>query len=164
MKKLVVFLMMMLPLGLFAQEKIALVNPQEIIEAMPEFADMQKQMTDMEEKYKKEMQVMNDEYQKKYEDFVAQQETLTENIRLKRMQELQDLEQRTQNFIQISQQDFQKMYSDLLMPIQEKVRNAINTVGGEKGYTYILDPQVILYTGTGSIDATPFVKAKLGLN
>ena len=107
---------------------------------------------------------MNDEYQKKYEDFVAQQETLTENIRLKRMQELQDLEQRTQNFIQISQQDFQKMYSDLLMPIQEKVRNAINTVGGEKGYTYILDPQVILYTGTGSIDATPFVKAKLGLN
>ena len=45
MKKLVIFLLMMLPLGLFAQEsKIAIVNTQEVMMAMPEFTDMQKQM------------------------------------------------------------------------------------------------------------------------
>ena len=59
----------------------------------------------MEAKYKSEMQVMEDEYKKKYSDFVAQQDSLTENIKMRRMQELQDMEQRTQNFIQISQQD-----------------------------------------------------------
>ena len=38
MKKLIIFLLMMLPLGVFAQEsKIAIVNTQEVIQAMPEF-------------------------------------------------------------------------------------------------------------------------------
>ena len=42
MKKLIIFLLMMLPLGVFAQEsKIAIVNTQEVIQAMPEFANMQ---------------------------------------------------------------------------------------------------------------------------
>ena len=35
MKKLIIFLLMMLPLGVFAQEsKIAIVNTQEVIQAM----------------------------------------------------------------------------------------------------------------------------------
>ena len=153
MKKLIIFLLMMLPLGVFAQEsKIAIVNTQEVIQAMPEFATMQKQMADMEAKYKNEMQVMQDEYNKKYSDFVAQQDSLTENIKMRRMQELQDMEQRTQNFIQISQQDFQKKQGELFTPIQDK------------GYTYILDPQIVLYQGNTAVDATQFVKAKLGIN
>jgi len=162
MKKLIIFLLMMLPLGVFAQEsKIAIVNTQEVIQAMPEFATMQKQMADMEAKYKNEMQ---DEYNKKYSDFVAQQDSLTENIKMRRMQELQDMEQRTQNFIQISQQDFQKKQGELFTPIQDKLKNAIKAVGDEKGYTYILDPQIVLYQGNTAVDATQFVKAKLGIN
>ena len=148
-----------------AQEaKIAIVNTQEVIQAMPEFATMQKQMADMEAKYKNEMQVMQDEYNKKYSDFVAQQDSLTENIKMRRMQELQDMEQRTQNFIQISQQDFQKKQGELFTPIQDKLKNAIKAVGDEKGYTYILDPQIVLYQGNTAVDATQFVKAKLGIN
>ena len=165
MKKLIIFLLMMLPLGVFAQEsKIAIVKTQEVIQAMPEFATMQKQMADMEAKYKNEMQVMQDEYNKKYSDFVAQQDSLTENIKMRRMQELQDMEQRTQNFIQISQQDFQKKQGELFTPIQDKLKNAIKAVGDEKGYTYILDPQIVLYQGNTAVDATQFVKAKLGIN
>ena len=161
MKKLIIFLLMMLPLGVFAQEsKIAIVNTQEVIQAMPEFANMQKQMADMEAKYKSEMQVMEDEYKKKYSDFVAQQDSLTENIKMRRMQELQDMEQR----IQISQQDFQKKQGELFTPIQDKLKNAIKAVGDEKGYTYILDPQIVLYQGNAAVDATQFVKAKLGIN
>ena len=156
MKKLIIFLLMMLPLGVFAQEsKIAIVNTQETI---------QKQMADKEAKYKNEMQVMQDEYNKKYSDFVAQQDSLTENIKMRRMQELQDMEQRTQNFIQISQQDFQKKQGELFTPIQDKLKNAIKAVGDEKGYTYILDPQIVLYQGNTAVDATQFVKAKLGIN
>ncbi len=135
-----------------------------MIQAMPEFATMQKQMADMEAKYKNEMQVMQDEYNKKYSDFVAQQDSLTENIKMRRMQELQDMEQRTQNFIQISQQDFQKKQGELFTPIQDKLKNAIKAVGDEKGYTYILDPQIVLYQGNTAVDATQFVKAKLGIN
>lgn len=164
MKKLVIFLLMMFPLGLFAQEsKIAIVNTQEVMMAMPEFTDMQKQMQEMEANYQKELKVMSDEYQKKYSDFIAQQDSLTENIRLRRMQELDDINQRSQNFIQVSQQDFQKKQNELLTPIQEKLRNAIAAVGKENGYLYILDPQIVLYKSDTAIDATAQVKAKLGI-
>ena len=156
---------MMLPLSIFAQEsKIAIVNTDEVIQVMPEFIDMQKQIADMEKKYQAEMKVMEEEYKKKYSDYMAQQDSLTENIKIRRMQELQDMEQRTQNFIQLSQQDFQKKQQELFTPIQEKLKNAIKAVGDEKGYTYIINPQVVLYAGSASVDATPFVKAKLGIN
>ncbi|WP_455626172.1 OmpH family outer membrane protein [Parabacteroides sp.] len=164
MKKLIVLLLMMLPLGAIAQEvKIAFVKTQEVFMAMPEVSTVEKQIADLNEKYNAEFKQMQDEYQKKYSDFIAQQDSLTENIKLRRMQEIQDIQQRMDNFVPIAQQDVQKKQQELLQPIQEKMRDAIQKVGEENGYTYIITPEVLLYTGTNAVDATPFVRTKLGL-
>lgn len=166
MKKLIIFLMMILPLGVFAQEaKVAIVNSNEIIASMPELTSMQEQMKQMNDKYAGEMKTMEEEFRKKYDDFIAQQDSMTENIKARRMQELSDLQQRVDNFTQVARQDMDKKQQELLAPIQEKVRNAIKAVGDEKGYAYIFDnnPGIVLYTGNAAIDATPLVKAKLGL-
>ena len=164
MKKLIVLLLMILPLGAIAQEvKIAFVKTQEVFMAMPEVSGMEKQMADLYEKYRVELKQMQDEYQKKYSDFVAQQDSLTENIKLRRMQEIQDIQERMDNFVQVAQQDVQKKQQELLQPIQQKLHEAIQKVGEEKGYTYIIDPAALLYTGTNAVDATPFVRTKLGL-
>lgn len=164
MKKLIVLLFMILPLGAIAQEvKIAFVNTQEVFMAMPEVSSMEKQMADLNEKYKLELKQMQDEYQKKYSDFIAQQDSLTENIKLRRMQEIQDIQGRMDNFMQVAQQDVQKKQQELIQPVQEKIQKAIKSVGDEKGYTYIIDPAALLYTGSNAIDATSFVKTKLGL-
>ena len=164
MKKLIVLLLMILPLGAIAQEvKIAFVKTQEVFMAMPEVSGMEKQMPDLNEKYRVELKQMQDEYQKKYSDFVAQQDSLTENIKLRRMQEIQDIQERMDNFVQVAQQDVQKKQQELLQPIQQKLHEAIQKVGEEKGYTYIIDPAALLYTGTNAVDATPFVRTKLGL-
>lgn len=114
-------------------------------------------MADLNEKYRVELKQMQDEYQKKYSDFVAQQDSLTENIKLRRMQEIQDIQERMDNFVQVAQQDVQKKQQELLQPIQQKLHEAIQKVGEEKGYTYIIDPAALLYTGTNAVDATPFV-------
>ena len=166
MKKLIVLLLMLLPFAgaMNAQEaKIAFVNAGEIFTMMPEFKDMQKKMEDLNAKYKTELETMNSEYQKKYSDFIAQQDSLTENIKVRRMQEVQDMQQRIDNFVQVAQQDVAKQQQDLMTPIQQKLQDAIKAVGAEQGYTYIIDPQVLLYTGPNAIDATSLVKAKLGL-
>ena len=54
---------------------------------------------------------------------------------------------------------------ELLSPIIEKVQNAVNAVGQEKGFTYILDKTagVVVFIGENAIDITSDVKAKLGL-
>ena len=166
MKKLIALLLMLLPFAgaVNAQEvKIAFVNTQEVFMALPEVADMQKKLEDLNAKYKKELETMQGEYQKKYSDFIAQQDSLAENIKVRRMQEVQDMQQRMDNFVQVAQQDVAKQQQDLLTPIQQKIQDAIKAVGAEKGYTYIIDPQVLLYQGSNAIDATQFVKAKLGL-
>ncbi|MCL3850676.1 MULTISPECIES: OmpH family outer membrane protein [Parabacteroides] len=166
MKKLIILLLMILPLGVFAQDmKVAIVNTNELIPLMPEVTAMQETLKQMNDKYMGEMKTMQDEYEKKYADYIAQQDSLTENIKLRRMQELSDIEQRVQNFTQVARQDMDKKQQELFTPIQDKVRNAIKAVGDEKGYAYILDsnPGMVLYTGSSAIDATPFVKAKLGL-
>jgi outer membrane protein len=155
---------MILPLGVVAQEiKIAYVTVQEIFASMPELPTIEKQLTDLNEKYTQELKAMQDEYQKKYSDYVAQQDSLTENIKLRRMQEIEDIRTRMENFVPIAQQDMQKKQEELYKPVQEKIQNAIKAVGEEKGYTYIIDPQVFLFTGSNAINATQFVRTKLGI-
>ena len=135
MKKLIVLLLMILPLSAIAQEvKIAYVKTQEVFMAMPEVSEMEKKLADLNEKYKGELKLMQDEYQKKYADFIQQQDSLTENIKLRRMQEIQDIQTRMDNFVQMGQQDVQKQQQDLLIPIQQKLQDAIKAVGDEKGY------------------------------
>ena len=148
MKKLVVLIMMLLPLGVFAQDKIAIVNTADIFNAMPEVSAVEKQLADLNAQYEKEFKTMQDEYTTKYSEYMSQQDSLTENIKLRRQQEIQDLETRIQNYVPVAQQDMQKKQQELYTPIQEKLQNAIKAVGDEKGYTYIINPQVLLYTGS----------------
>ncbi|GAB6394907.1 MAG: OmpH family outer membrane protein [Bacteroidales bacterium] len=166
MKRLIILSLLLLPAGGFAQElKIAYVNVQEIFMAMPEIPEIEKKIADLNERYQKELKTMQDEYTKKYSDFAAQQDSLTENIKLRRMQDIEDIRTRINNFIPIAEQDVQKQQQDLLQPVQDRIRAAIKEVGDEKGYTYVLsmEPSLFLYTGTNAIDATPFVKTKLKL-
>jgi outer membrane protein len=164
MKKLVVLLFALLPLGINAQDvKIAIVNQTEIFNAMPEVSTVQTQLKVLNDQYEKDIEVMNAEYTKKYSDYIAQQDSLTENIKLRRQQEIQDMQTRIENFVPVARQDMEKKAEELYAPIQEKVMNAIKAVGEEKGFTVIINPQVLLYVGSSTVDATPFVKEKLGL-
>jgi outer membrane protein len=166
MKKLVILLFTILPLAGFAQEvKIATVNQSEIFNAMPEVSAGETQIAALNEQYDKELKVMQDEYTKKYTEYVEKQDSLTENIKLRRQQDIQDMASRIENFMQVARQELEKKQQEVFTPIQEKMLNAIKAVGEEKGYTYIFtnNPQIVLYTGNNATDATPFVKAKLGL-
>ena len=78
MKKLIALLLVLLPFvgAANAQEaKIAFVNTQEVFMALPEVADMRKQIDDLNANYQKELETMQNEFQKKYSDFIAQQDS-----------------------------------------------------------------------------------------
>ena len=152
-------------LGAMAQGdiKIAYVITDDVFAKMPEVSDYESSLATLNESYKKELSGMQDEYNKKYSDFLAQQDSLPENIKVRRMQEVQELQQRIDNFMQVAQQDLQKKQQDLIAPIRQKLEDAIKKVGDENGYTYVVDRAVLLYAGSAAIDATPLVKQKLGL-
>lgn len=165
MKKIIALMaIMLLPLGAIAQNtKVAYVYAQEVMVIMPEFTEMQNSINALSENYRKELQQMEEEYRRKYTDFVNQQDSLTENIRMRRMQEIQDMETRIQTLVQTGEEEIQAKQQELVRPIQDKLRNAIKAVGDERNYSYIIDPQALLHIGSDVEDATPFVRTKLGL-
>jgi outer membrane protein len=163
-KKFILLALLALPAGAFAQEiKIAHVNTQEIFNNMPETSAMETAIADLNQSYTKELKQMEDEYNKKYAEFIEQSDSLTESIKLRRMQEVQDLQKRIETFYQQARQDVQKKQQELLVPIQKKISDAVNAVGDENNFTYIFENGAFLYTSPKSTDATQLVKTKLGL-
>ncbi len=79
------------------------------------------------------------------------------------MQEIEELDQKMQQFRGTASQDLNRQQETLMAPIQEKVRQAINTVGKENSMTFIFENILPVYIGTDVQDVTPKVKAKLGL-
>lgn len=148
-----------------AQNSIAFVNTLEIINSMPDKESATERLNTLNENYKQELQIMQNEYNKKYSDFITYQRNLAESIKLRRMQELTDLESRIQNFTKLAQKDIEEHEQLLLEPIKEKVNNAIKAVGVEYDFTviYDLDDSGIVFVSPGAIDANPLVKKKLGV-
>ncbi|HTN68532.1 MAG TPA: OmpH family outer membrane protein [Dysgonamonadaceae bacterium] len=148
-----------------AQNSVAYVNTVDLINSLPDKTSATERLATLNENYKQELQIMQNEYNKKYSDFITYQESLAESIKLRRMQELTDLENRIQNFTKLAQQDIEEHEQQLLEPIREKISDAISEVGIEQNFTviYDLDDPGIVFVTPKAIDANPFVKTKLGV-
>ena len=155
---------MLFPIFAGAQShKIGIVDSQKVLSEMPEMKSMQSELDNLAKKYEDTLVQRQKEFQTKYQDFVKEQETMVESIKSRKQQELEDLSKRIQDLNNVAQQDMQKKQVELFAPIQTKLREAINKVGNDGGFTYIMDSSQMLYVGTGSEDVTSLVKSKLGL-
>ncbi len=143
--------------------KIGIVDSQKVLSEMPEMKSMQAELDNLAKKYEDTLVQLQKEFQTKYQDFVKEQETMVESIKSRKQQELEDLSKRIQDLNNVAQQDMQKKQVELFAPIQTKLREAINKVGNDGGFTYIMDASQMLYVGSGSEDVTSLVKSKLGL-
>ncbi len=164
LKRIVLFAFLCLPLGMIAQEvKIAHVNSMEIFNAMPETAAAETELANLNQSLRGELQRMEEEYNKKYTEFMQQQDSLTQSIKIRRMQEVEDIKNRIETFYQQAEQDVAKKRNDLNAPIVQKIQTAIKAIGEEHGYTYMMEMGAFLYVSPKAVDATPLVKTKLGL-
>lgn len=148
-----------------AQMKIAYVNSSEIVESMPESAKVKSNLESYYNELQSQLQTMLTEYSSKVQDYEANQATLSNLVKQSKEKEIVDMENRIQQFRANAEEEMVKKQEELLKPVLEKVQNAINAVGKEKGYTYIIDNAAgtIIYMGADAIDATKDVKAKLSV-
>ena len=160
LKKIALLVVMFaLPLGAMAQAKFAHMNSQEVITVMPEFTKAQADLDAMSKKYQDEMQRTNEEFQKKYQEYLVQQDSLPKNIAERRQKELNDMAQ------QEAYQSMQKAQQDAMAPIYKKLDEAIQAVGKTEGVVYIFDlaRTPIPFVGAQSVDVTAKVKTQLGI-
>jgi len=162
MKKILVILALALPM-LASAQKFGHVDTQELFTQMPELNGVKAKMDTLQSMYENQLASMQEEFNKKVQEFQQGQATMTDGVREFRQQELADLEQRIQTFYQTAQQDIQRKQQEYLAPIHEKMANAIKAVGDEKGYTYIFDSAAMLYIAPDANNVMGDVKAKLGI-
>lgn len=171
LKKIALVIMLILPMGAIAQTlKFGHINSQEIIVAMPEFTAAQTELQTLQKKYVDEIDRLNKEFQTKYQAFqneMSGDNPLPENIAERRQKELQEMMQRAEQFQQEADQSMQKKQNELMMPIYQKLDEAIKAVGQAQGMIYIFDVArggVSYVSETLSVDAGPLVKTRLGIN
>lgn len=148
-----------------AQMKIAYVNSAEILESMPESAKVKTNLEAYYNELQTQLQTMLTEYSNKVQDYEANQASLSNLVKQSKEKEIVDMENRIQQFRANAEEEMAKKQEELLKPVLDKVQNAINAVGKEKGYTYIIDNAggTIVYLGADAIDASMDVKAKLNV-
>jgi len=164
-KKFLFIALVTFPVIAFAQEvqKIAYANRGDVVTSMPEYKAMQDSLKKANDEYQAELKILSDEYQKKLVAYTQQQDSLNESIKQRRLGELQDLQQRAQTFQETADKQQAELQQKLSQPIQEKLMKAINDVGKENNFLYIINSQAFLYVSPTATDATPLVKKKLGI-
>lgn len=166
MKKIVIMaLMAIMPFGAFAQ-KFGHFNSDDIIMVMNEYKSAQTELEDLKKQYSDELNYMDTEYGKKYEDYEKNRETLPDNIRERREQELIDSQQKMREYYERCQMELEQKSAELMNAINTKLQKAVQAVGEEGSYVCIFNMAggaVPFVSSTLTTDVTEEIKSKLGI-
>jgi outer membrane protein len=135
-----------------AQAKIGWVNSAAIMEKLPEAQDAQHQIDKLVADWQDELAKMQNDWQKRYEEYDKKKLIMTDQLRAQSERELQDLEKkvadfRTKKFGQTGEL-FNKQ-NELMKPLQNKIFKVIQDIAKEDDYDYVLDKSgdiLLLYT------------------
>lgn len=142
--------------------KLGHIDRAALLQIMPERdsaeAAFQRDAADLQA----EIDAMVKEFETKYNDYIAKRDQLSELIRKTKENDLQTMNARIEEAKTTAQHQLEERQAELLKPIIERIKNAIDEVGKENGYTYIFESGAVLYS-QDSDDIMPLVKKKLGL-
>ena len=166
MKKFLILIAAVLGVSTVSAQKLARVNMQEVVMAMPEFEEAQKNLDAFGKDLQEQMEQIQVEFNNKLADFQKNQSTMAASVKQMRQQELEQLQQRFSEFQQIAQQDFQKKQAELIEPVQKKAQEAVNKVSKANGYVVVFDtsvPSLAYIDEAQTTDIAPLVKKELGI-
>lgn len=165
MKKiaLAITCLILLSTSSFAQ-KFGYINSQELLSLMPEAKKADSSLQAFAKSYQDQIETMIKEYQKKGQEYQAQEKTMSDAVKEVKMRDLQKLEENIQQTQQSAQEKVAKKKEDLFTPILEKADKAIKEVAKANGYDYVFDASAgaLLYAKETD-NILPLVKTKLGI-
>jgi len=123
-------------------QRYAIIDTKYILDKMPDYRSAQKSIDDMADLWQKEIDGMQQELDKMYKDFEAEQVMLSDELKKKREDQLfvkekavRDLQRKRFGF----EGDLFKKRQELIKPIQDRVYNAVQKLAVARGYDFILD-------------------------
>ena len=123
------------------------------LKSMPDYAIVEKQMSDLRAQYQAETKRVEDEFNRKYEEFLDGQRDFPKTILQKRQTELQELMERNIAFRQKSLEELSETEQQAMAPLRIRLIEALGKIGRERGYAFIVDTDQ---------KALPFINPSMG--
>jgi outer membrane protein len=143
MKKaiLLVLLALMAAVPTMAQNdlKFGYLSYATALQAMPEYAAMQNNMAELRQKYEAEQKRVEDDFNKKYEEFLDGQKSYPKTILQKRQSELQEMLDKNIAFKKESQRLLSQAEEEAMAPIRVRLAEVLDAIGREHGYAFIVN-------------------------
>jgi outer membrane protein len=144
-------------LGLSAQEnntfRFGYLSYEQALKSMSQYAVMQKKMADLEAQYQAETKRVEDEFNRKYEEFLEGQREFPKTILQKRQVELQELMEKNIAFKDESRQQLASAEEEMTTPLKEQLSGVIAKIAKERGLAFVIN--------TDS-NACPFIDTTMG--
>jgi outer membrane protein len=158
MKRLLLSIFTMIALTVSAQEVVSgfrfgYLSYAAALQAMPEYAIVQKKMADLRQQFQAETLRVEDEFNRKYEEFLEGQREFPKTILQKRQTELQELMERNIKFKENSQEELSNTEKNLMAPLKIRLIETIGKIGRDRGYAFIVDTDN---------QALPFINPAMG--
>ena len=153
--------------GFATAQKYAFVDTEYILNRIPSYKAAQDQLDKQADDWQNEIQGMYDEIDKMYKDFQNEKVLLTEDMKVKREEEIVNKEKAVKD---LQQKYFGrdgslfKKRQELIKPIQDDVYQAVKEIATEGNYAVIFDTASganMLYTNP-KYDKSDDVLEKLG--
>jgi outer membrane protein len=149
-----------------SQQKIGYVDSKVILETLQDARDAQTNLDNFVQKWKLELQGLNDSLAFMKDDYDKKKLILTEKIKQQKEEEIKLQEKKVTEFKQNkfgeNGEYFQKQ-NELMKPVQDRVFKAIQDVAKEGGYDFVIDrsTQLMLLYMNDKYDLTQKVIRKL---
>lgn len=170
MKRLIIVtFLLLLPLAASAQLKVGIMNPDDVLDAMPEAAQVQ---ADLESFAQERQTAFRQRYQSWIEEVTAFSERveageLSEAEQAAEEERLAEMQEEVSNMQQNLEREIQQRQADLFNPLLIQVEEAMSEVAEEMGLDFVLnktsntgDP-IVYYASERATDITQQVIEKL---
>lgn len=142
-----------LPFMAEAQVKFGYFSYEEAFRSMPEYVIVQANLNDLRAKYDAETKRVEEEFNRKYEEFLEGQADFAPTILQKRQTELQELLKKNVAFKAEAARLLQQAEADAYAPLRERLSKVLKEIGEGNGYVFILNTDG---------DACPYIDPEMG--
>ena len=123
------------------------------LQSMPGYREAQQKMNDLKAQYQAETKRVEDEFNRKYEEFLEGQREFPKTILQKRQTELQELMERNIQFKEKSREELAQIEKETMAPLRIRLIELLGKIGREHGYAFIIDTDKT---------ALPFINPDMG--
>ena len=148
------------------QLRFGYLSYNSVFEKLPEYAEAKKQFEALKAKYEAEAKRSEEEFQKKFAEFLQGQKGFPASIMQKRQVELQELMEKSISFRRQSRSLLKKAEADMQKPVLARLNEVIGVIAAEQGLQFVIntDGNTLPFVSSAvGVDITAAVLTKLNI-